>query len=47
MVANGFRTRHRDGLQKVDYPPAFLDWMFWWYLATVELNEQLRRGSST
>ena len=24
-----------------DYDPIFLDWIFWWYLATVELIDRL------
>ncbi|WP_232247297.1 hypothetical protein [Kitasatospora azatica] len=41
MVANKFEIRHRDASQQEDYDPAFLDWIFWWYLATVELTTTL------
>jgi hypothetical protein len=27
--------------QRGDYDPVFLDWVFWWYLATVELTDRL------
>jgi len=41
MIANRFDIRHRDGKQHEDYAEAYLDWVFWWYLATVELSDQL------
>ncbi len=40
-IANNFELRHLNERQKVDYDPAFLDWVFWWYLATVELADRL------
>lgn len=40
-IANGFDIRHRDKSQQSDYDPVFLDWLFWWYLATVELTDRL------
>jgi hypothetical protein len=40
-IANEFAIRHETERQKADYDPAFLDWMFWWYLATVELTDRL------
>ena len=40
-IANQFDLRHRDARQRRDYDPAFLDWLFWWYLATVELTDRL------
>lgn len=53
-IANNFDLRHR-GLQKNgqpqqgDYDEVFLDWMFWWYLATVDLTDKLvaRQGETT
>lgn len=27
--------------------PAFRDWVFWWYLATIELTDQLIERQST
>lgn len=40
-IANEFDVRHRDKSQQTDYDPVFLDWLFWWYLATVELTDRL------
>jgi hypothetical protein len=41
QIANGFAVRHQRADQRGDYDPAFLDWLFWWYLGTVELTDQL------
>jgi hypothetical protein len=41
QLANEFDLRHRDKSQRSDYDPVFLDWVFWWYLATVELTDRL------
>lgn len=38
-IANNFAIRHRRDGQRADYDPAFLDWVFWWYLATIELTD--------
>lgn len=40
-IANGFGIRHQRADQQTDYDPAFLDWLFWWYLATVDLTDQM------
>lgn len=43
-IANEFDLRHRDTAtkpQQGDYDDAFLDWIFWWYLATLDLTDQL------
>ncbi|WP_328505593.1 hypothetical protein [Streptomyces sp. NBC_00391] len=40
-IANRFDLRHRRADQRAEYDEAFLDWIFWWYLATVELTNQL------
>jgi hypothetical protein len=40
-IANAFEIRHINESQKGDYDPAFLDWIFWWYLATIELTDRL------
>lgn len=40
-IANRFDLRHRRADQRGDYDEAFLDWIFWWYLATVELTNRL------
>ncbi|MFI2567485.1 hypothetical protein ACH473_03375 [Cellulosimicrobium funkei] len=42
-IANQFEIRHRNADQRTDYDDAYLDWVFWWYLATVELVRSLRR----
>lgn len=40
-IANRYSLRHRKADQRGDYDEAFLDWIFWWYLATVELTNRL------
>lgn len=40
-IANRYDLRHRRADQHGDYDEAFLDWIFWWYLATVELTNRL------
>ncbi|MFD9032565.1 hypothetical protein ACFVZW_15645 [Streptomyces sp. NPDC059567] len=40
-IANRFDLRHRRADQLANYNDAFLDWTFWWYLATVELTNKL------
>jgi hypothetical protein len=32
QIANQFAIRHRRDDQRPNYDPAFLDWLFWWYL---------------
>jgi len=47
-IANNFALRHHDVQQKRDYDPIFLDWMFWWYLAAIEVtNQVLARDRAT
>jgi hypothetical protein len=41
QLANEFAVRHQDGKQHGDYDPVFRDWIFWWYLATIELTDRL------
>lgn len=41
VIANKFNIRHQNAAQHKDYDPAFLDWIFWWYLATVDLADRL------
>ena len=41
QIANEFAVRHQRRGQQGDYDPAFLDWMFWWYLATIELTDRI------
>lgn len=46
QIANEFDLRHRRAAghgkaQRDDYDDAFLDWVFWWYLATVALTDRL------
>jgi hypothetical protein len=40
-IANQFAIRHHRDDQRPNYDPIFLDWVFWWYLATVELTDRL------
>lgn len=40
-IANRFDLRHRNDKQHTDYDPAFRDWVFWWYLATIELTDRI------
>lgn len=45
-IANEFDLRHRGVRgrgreQQADYDDAFLDWIYYWYLATVELTDRL------
>ena len=49
-IANNFHIRHQDAKQKRDYDEFYLDWIFWLYLATIELtnrviDEQAKRCS--
>lgn len=46
QIANNFDIRHHGASQRDDYDPAFLDWIFWWYLATIELADRLRAHES-
>lgn len=41
QIANQFDVRHRNADQRGDYDDAYLDWIFWWYLATIELIDRL------
>jgi hypothetical protein len=43
-IANRFAIRHQNESQRADYSPAFLDWIFWWYLATIELSDRMLSG---
>jgi hypothetical protein len=40
-IANEFAIRHQNDKQREDYDPASRDWIFWWYLATIELTDRL------
>ncbi|MGH3365937.1 MAG: hypothetical protein ACRDOY_01900, partial [Nocardioidaceae bacterium] len=40
-IANEFAIRHQRRGQQSDYDSAFLDWIVWWYLATIELTDRL------
>ncbi|MER6144940.1 hypothetical protein ABT174_33735 [Streptomyces sparsogenes] len=40
-IANRYDLRHRKADQRGNYDEAFLDWIFWWYLGTVELTNRL------
>lgn len=41
QLANEFSVRHQRRGQHSEYDPAFLNWMFWWYLATIELTDRI------
>lgn len=40
-IANRYDLRHRKADQRGDYDEAFLDWIFSWYLGTVELTNRI------
>ncbi|MGH3826068.1 MAG: hypothetical protein ACRDQX_02680 [Pseudonocardiaceae bacterium] len=40
-IANEFAIRHQRRSQQGDYDPVFLDWIVWWYLATIELTNRI------
>lgn len=46
-IANKFDLRHSNERQKSDYRTEFMDWTFWWYLATIELVERLTLDASS
>lgn len=41
QIANGFYIRHRDADQKADYGPEFLDWIFYWFVSTINLTDKM------
>jgi hypothetical protein len=43
-IANKFDLRHRKDNQRTDYDGAFLEWIFYWYLGTVNLTNRLLAG---
>ena len=45
QIANEFNIRHKNTKQRTDYRPEFLEWVFYWYLATIQLCEQLRTST--
>lgn len=46
-IANQFNLRHQRADQYKDYAPEFLDWIFYWYLATTQLVEKLVSARNT
>lgn len=40
-IANKFAIRHQKADQRRDYDEAYLDWLYWCYLATIELTDRL------
>lgn len=40
-IANEFDLRHRNDGQRADYDEAFLTWIFYWYLTTIQLTDRL------
>ena len=45
-IANNFDLRHKTASQQDDYPVEYLDWIFWWYLATIELFQRLSKNQA-
>ena len=41
QIANQFGIRHQNANQHPDYAEDYLDWIFWAYLATIELTDRL------
>jgi limonene-1,2-epoxide hydrolase len=41
LIANTFDIRHNKADQHRDYDDAYLEWLFRWYLATIELTDRL------
>ena len=41
QIANRFDIRHRNADQHGDYGDEFVEWIFYWYLATVNLAERI------
>ncbi|WP_206474201.1 hypothetical protein [Dietzia sp. KRD202] len=46
-IANEFNIRHQDGKQKSDYDDFYLDWVFWLFLATIELTNRIAEDQGT
>jgi hypothetical protein len=46
-IANEFAIRHQRADQQGDYDVSFLDWLFWWYLSTVQLTNELLARQTT
>jgi hypothetical protein len=48
-IANQFALRHQGADQRPDYDEAYLNWLFWWYLSTLDLTDHLlaRPGEDT
>jgi hypothetical protein len=40
-IANRFDLRHRRPSERTDYRDDFLEWIFYWYLATIRLTDSL------
>lgn len=43
-IANSFNIRHQGGDQKTEYDDFYLDWVFWLFLATIELTNRVAEG---
>lgn len=40
-IANNFHIRHQNAEQKRDYDDFYIDWIFWLYLASIELTNRI------
>ena len=45
-IANQYDIRHRNAKQHQDCGPEYQEWIFYWYLATVQLTDRLRDDST-
>ena len=45
-IANRFDIRHRNAEQYQDYGSEYLEWIYYWYLATVQLTDRLLDDST-
>lgn len=46
-IANKFNLRHQNDQQRGNYDEAFLDWLFYWYLATIDLTDRIAARVAT
>ena len=46
QIANEYDLRHQNAKQHQDYGTEYLEWIFYWYLATVHLTDRLLDDST-